>query len=125
MFFTDNRRMERSNKRVIAILLLSLVVASTALSAGEITALKSISRTFTTFSTSTKAQLYAPFPNEDVGGPWPTNFETNSCASDGWLYYGLHCSAGHIDAIYLYVTLFHGESIYFRVENAALWRMEG
>lgn len=96
--------MERINKGVLATLLLALLVASsTALTTGEIASLDSISFTFSTFSTSTKAQLYAPFPSEDVGGPWPSTFEASSCSSDGWIYYGLHCASGHIDAIYLYV----------------------
>ena len=38
-----------------------------------------------------------------MGGPWPSSWNASSCSSDGWLYFGLHCSGGHIDALYLYV----------------------
>lgn len=40
----------------------------------------------------------------DYGGPWTNNFDNLCLGGDGYEYYGLYCSNGHISGITVYVT---------------------
>lgn len=46
---------------------------------------------------------YVEDGNVDYGRSWTNNFDTLCLNGDGYEYYGLYCSNGHITGIVLYV----------------------
>lgn len=95
---------------VVAVLFLATVFATGALTPEEVFALQTMTLACPALVRAPSlASLYNP-PLEDsaidydwIGGIWPSQWRSDSCATDGWIYYGVHCGNGHIDKIHLYV----------------------
>ena len=72
------------------------------LDAGEKAALHELFEAFPALAHVPKWFNAEPY-NQYIGGSWSDHYD-NLCLEDGYEYYGVHCSLGHVDGLFVYAS---------------------
>ena len=85
------------------------------LDTGEKAALHQLFDAFPALAHVPKWMYYNLAVNQYLGRSWSDNYD-NLCLEDGYEFYGVHCSSGHVDGLFLY-AFFSYQTIATYIEN--------